>query len=90
MSIRRRDFLKTSVGAAIGAGMASSGCADSTASEAGAFDGLVSMTEDVVPISDGERWRRIEKAQSLMAAAEIDAVYLDVGTSMEYFTAVRM
>ena len=90
MSIRRRDFLKTSVGAAIGAGVASSGCADKPNSEAGAFDGLVSMTEDVVPISDEERWRRIEKAQSLMAAAEIDAVYLDVGTSMEYFTAVRM
>jgi len=90
MSIRRRDFLKTSVGAAIGAGVASSGCAKKPAPEAGIFDDLVSMTEDVAPISDEERWRRIEKAQQLMSAAGIDAVYLDVGTSMEYFTDVRM
>ncbi len=90
MSIRRRDFLKTSVGAAIGAGVASSGCAKKPAPEAGIFDDLVSMTEDVAPISDEERWRRIEKAQRLMSAAGIDAVYLDVGTSMEYFTDVRM
>ncbi len=90
MVIGRRDFLKTSMGAAIGAGVAGTGCAKPPAPAAGVIDGLVPMTDDVVPISDEERWGRIEKAQRLMAANAMDAVYLDVGTSLEYFTDVRM
>lgn len=54
------------------------------------LDGLTPMTEGIVPIKDDERWQRIEKAQRLMAAGGMDAVFLDVGTSLEYFTGVRM
>ena len=72
MVIGRRDFLKTSMGAAIGVGVAGSGCAKPPAPAAGVFDGLVPMTDDVVSISDEERWRRIEKAQRLMAANAMD------------------
>ena len=90
MRIRRRDFLKTSAGVAIGAVATGSGCTTTQAPAAAQFDDLVSMTDDVVPISDEERWQRIENAQRKMAAADIDAVYLDVGTSLQYFTDVRM
>ena len=90
MKIRRRDFLKTSAGVAIGAVATGSGCTTTKAPAAAQFDDLVSMTDDVVPISDEERWQRIENAQRKMAAADIDAVYLDVGTSLQYFTDVRM
>ncbi len=54
------------------------------------MDDYLPMTDGVVPISDEERWQRIEKAQRLMAAAGMDAVFLDVGTSLEYFTDVSM
>jgi Xaa-Pro dipeptidase len=90
MSLRRRDFLKNSMGAVIGAGLAGSGCVREQNPAGGTFENLSPMTDGVIPISDDERWQRIEKAQQLMAAAGIDAVFLDVGTSLEYFTDVRM
>ena len=40
----------------------------------------------VVPITDGERRLRIEKAQRLMASEGMDAMVLEGGTSMYYFT----
>ncbi len=50
---------------------------------------LRSMTGGVVPISDGERKARIAKAQRLMAQHKIDAIYLEPGSSMSYFTGMR-
>jgi Xaa-Pro dipeptidase len=47
------------------------------------------MTGGVVPISDEERRGRIEKARRLMAASHLDAIYLESGTSLFYFTGVR-
>jgi len=47
------------------------------------------MTGDVVPISDEERLGRIEKAKRLMKANGIQAIYLEAGTSMFYYTGVR-
>jgi Xaa-Pro dipeptidase len=78
------------MGAAIGAGFVGTGCAKRPATEPGAMKHLVPMTDGVVPISDEERWRRIENAQRLMRAGGMEAVFLDVGTSLEYFTDVRM
>src|SRR6266496_1597526 len=43
----------------------------------------------VVPISDDERRSRIEKARRLMAANKIEAIVLEPGTSMLYFTGTR-
>ncbi|MBL7876448.1 MAG: aminopeptidase P family protein, partial [Cyclobacteriaceae bacterium] len=42
-----------------------------------------------VPISLDERKTRIEKAQRLMVENKIEAIYLDGGTTMEYFTGIR-
>ena len=47
------------------------------------------MTTGVEPISLKERQSRIEKARRLMAENGIDAMYLDGGTGLEYFTGVR-
>jgi len=44
------------------------------------------MTEGVVPISVEERKARIARAQALMAAEGLDALVLDSGTSLVYFT----
>jgi len=46
------------------------------------------MTQNVVPIGVAERESRIEKAQRLMVEAKIEALVLDAGTSMEYFTGI--
>jgi len=61
MTLHRRDFLKTSMSATLGAGVAASGCANRQAApEAGILGGLTLMTEGIVPIKDDERWQRIE------------------------------
>ena len=47
------------------------------------------MTEKVVPITLEERKSRIEKAQRLMREQRIDAIYLEPGSTMFYFTGMR-
>ena len=44
------------------------------------------MVEGVIPISLAEIQSRISKAQRLMQEQEIDALVLDAGTSLRYFT----
>lgn len=90
MTIKRRDFIRVS---AVSAGAATllSGCAAPAAetSSTSPLDNLKSITGDIVPISLDERKTRIEKAQRLMVENKIEAVYLDGGTTMEYFTGIR-
>jgi len=50
---------------------------------------LRKMTAGIVPISDDERKGRIARAQRLMAEQKIDAIYLEPGSSMFYFTGMR-
>jgi Xaa-Pro dipeptidase len=47
------------------------------------------MTEGIVPISATERRARIERARRLMAENRLDAIYLEGGSSLFYFTGVR-
>jgi len=47
------------------------------------------MTSDVVPITDDERKGRIAKAQRVMGEQKIDAIYIEPGSSMYYFTGMR-
>jgi Xaa-Pro dipeptidase len=47
------------------------------------------MTGGIVPIADDERRARMEKARRLMAENKIDAVYIEGGSTMFYFTGVR-
>ena len=82
MSVKRRDFIQLS---AIAAG---TGIITGFSSFTSKNEDFRSMTDDVVPISIEERKARIEKAQRLMTGQKIEALVLDAGTSMEYFTGI--
>ncbi|MCF2857067.1 Xaa-Pro peptidase family protein [Pseudoalteromonas sp. SMS1] len=55
-------------------------------SKQAALDNLKNMTTDVTPIAEDEFKARMEKAQSYMSAHGIDALYLNAGTNLKYFT----
>ena len=66
-----------------------SSCSNGQAKEKGSpADELKSMTGDVVPITLQEREARIEKAQRLLSENKIEALILDCGTSLLYFTGI--
>ena len=50
---------------------------------------LRKMTDDIVPISMDERRSRIEQARRLMRDNKIDAIYVEPGSSMFYYTGMR-
>jgi len=90
MSIKRRYFINLSAIAAattVVAGLSS--CSNEQAKEKGSpVDELKSMTGDVVPINLQEREARVEKAQRLLSENKIEALILDCGTSLQYFTGI--
>ncbi|WP_298199589.1 Xaa-Pro peptidase family protein [Novosphingobium sp.] len=52
-------------------------------------DGLTRITDDVVPISAVERAGRMTRARALMGEAAIDAVLIEPGASLAYFTGIK-
>ncbi|MGB0217017.1 MAG: aminopeptidase P family N-terminal domain-containing protein, partial [Alteromonas oceani] len=50
---------------------------------------LSSLVGDLSPISASERRARIAKAQQLMAQQNIDAIVLEPGAAMVYFTGIQ-
>lgn len=83
--MQRRDFLQQS---AVLAGSAALGAH----TDLSAFSVPLSALKPVAPapkITDAERLARIEKARRLMADNGIDALVLEGGTSMFYYTGVR-
>lgn len=91
MSVNRRGFLKLTAGAAGAACAASEVFAAPApkAQAAGPLAALKPMTAGIVPISDDERRGRIEKARRLMIENKIDAICLEGGSSLFYYTAVN-
>lgn len=96
MNRSRRTFIQAGTVAGIGAGLA--GCNPAPAppqpptAAAGphpAIAALKPMTAGLSPITADERAARIEKARRLMADHKIEAIYLEGGSSMFYFTGVR-
>jgi Xaa-Pro dipeptidase len=90
MSIRRREFMKISAGAA--AAVLPAACSTQTPKvPAGAdpISRLQPMAGGVAPITDEERKARIEKARRLMTGNGISALFLEGGSGMLYFTGVR-
>ncbi len=83
MPLNKREFLKFS--AALGITAALPRTAAATADP----DHLQDMTGHVVPISVAERQARVAKAQRLMQASGIDALLLEAGSALVYFTGVR-
>jgi len=98
MCTDRRDFLRASAGLA-GAALVGSRFAFADTESVtdiqqrqqvpDLIQRLRKMTAGIVPISDDERKARIAKAQRLMAEQKIDAIYLEPGSSMFYFTGMR-
>jgi len=83
MTLSKRDFFK--LGAAAGGAALLAGA---TTSAARASDGLRPITGDVAPIGVEERKARVAKAQALMARHGIDAILLEPGSAMLYFTGI--
>ncbi len=79
--MRKRDFLK--LGAAVAAtSLASGGRAASQAPASRPVD-------LATPIAASERLERVRRAQSLMARNDLDAIVLEPGASMTYFSGIR-
>jgi Xaa-Pro dipeptidase len=89
MDMNRRNFIKASIAGAAGSTLTAAGCQSTETVRSGPFSELHMMTDGIVPISDEDRRARIEKAQRLMVQKKIEAIYLDSGTSMFYFTGIR-
>jgi len=91
MPIKRRDFINlAALTTATGLVSTFSSCKsnDRVNEEKSPRDNAQSMMNDVVPISVKEREARIEKAQRLLSEQNIEALILDSGTSLEYFTGI--
>ena len=50
---------------------------------------LKPMMGGISPISDEERLSRMEKARRLMTENHLDAIYIESGSSLSYFTGIR-
>ena len=96
--MRRRRFIATS---ATAAGALALGCAPAgvAASQDGGGEAMAPLPPSIrdlkplapapVPIAKAEREARIEKARRLMADNHLDAIFMEGGTSLFYFTGVR-
>lgn len=92
MSLSRRDFIRSSAVTAGSVTLLSGlqSCDPKPAAAApGPLDDLKPFPLEVPGITVDERKSRIEKAQQLMVENKINAIFLDGGTSMEYFTGIR-
>ena len=82
--MNKRDFLKLTGAAGVGAVAGSTSFAATGSSTA-----LSDITAQAVPITVKERQHRVAKAQRLMQAQGIDALLLEAGSALVYFTGVR-
>ncbi|MGZ8847464.1 MAG: M24 family metallopeptidase [Pyrinomonadaceae bacterium] len=98
MCTDRRDFLRSAAGV-VGASLIGSKFAFADTTDVDSIQQpqqvpelirrLPRMTQGIVPITDDERKARIARAQRLMGEQRIDAIYLEPGTTMSYFTGMR-
>lgn len=102
MCIDRRDFLGLSAGLAGTALLTNAasvvGATSTETAGADAFQQrdlpdsirkLRKMTDGITAVSLDERRARIEKARRLMRENNIDAIYIEPGSSMFYYTGMR-
>jgi Xaa-Pro dipeptidase len=84
MAPSRRDLLRGSLAAGLGAALPAPAAA--AEEPPAALAALEPMTDGVSPITPDEHRARIRRAQQLMAEHAMDAVVLGSGTSLTYFT----
>jgi Xaa-Pro dipeptidase len=91
MSIERRKFLKYSAGSAAAVSFFSgiTGFVKSGKYSDPDWNSLHNMTGDVKPITVSERKTRIAISQQLLEKNNMQALILDAGTSLNYFTGIR-
>lgn len=80
MRMNKRQFLQ---------GSAAAGLAALLTDLSAASDDMSNIASHAVPITPAERRSRIAKAQRLMGRHDIDAVLLEAGSALTYFTGVR-
>ncbi|NVJ96927.1 MAG: aminopeptidase P family protein [Alphaproteobacteria bacterium] len=85
MIINKRDLLK--LGAASSGALALGGASAFASAESG--PGLQNITGSAQPIGVAERKARVAKAQALMQEKGLDAILLEPGSAMLYFTGIR-
>jgi len=88
MSLKRRDFISLSAITATTSFIAASCKLADKPTENKPVDTLKPMTDAVLPITVAEREARISKAQRLLSEQKMEALVLDCGTSLEYFTGI--
>ncbi|WP_367753307.1 M24 family metallopeptidase [Flavobacterium sp. WC2430] len=91
MTIKRRDFINLS-GIALTAGIITgfNSLDENQKKETVTSDTILKpMTDDVVPITVAEREERIKKAQRLLTENNMQALVLDAGTGLKYFTGIN-
>ena len=90
MTVKRRDFISlTAMAAAAGLVTNLNSCAPGQKETPASTNSLKSMAADAVPISVTERAARIAKAQRLLLEQKMEALVLDCGTSLKYFTGIN-
>src|SRR5882724_11200216 len=92
MHLKRRDFINlsaTTAATAMISGISSCKSREEKQEKKVLTGDLQLMTNDVVPVTKEEREARIEKAQRLLVEQKIEALLLDAGTSMKYFTGIN-
>lgn len=80
--MNKRQFLKLSGVAGLAATVPATAFAQKSVA-------LKSITDNAKPISVEERLQRVAKAQELMRDANVDALLLEAGSALIYFTGVR-
>jgi Xaa-Pro dipeptidase len=96
MCTDRRGFLRLSAGVAGAALLSGNVLAETETTQSSqqrdlpeSIRKLKKMTDGVAPISAAERNGRIEKARRLMRANRIDAIYIEPGATMSYYTGMH-
>ncbi|MDQ6634417.1 MAG: Xaa-Pro peptidase family protein [Gemmatimonadota bacterium] len=87
--LSRRELLKAAAIAGVATVGARARLLGATDADVAELSTAPTLASPVVPISDAERLARIEKARRLMIENGLDAMLLEGGTSMFYYTGVR-
>lgn len=89
MCMDRRGFLQMSAGAMGVALAARPGATAEIPDIPESIKKLRPMTDGIAPISEDEYRTRMEKARRLMADNDIDALYIEPGSGLFYYTGIR-
>lgn len=89
MSIDRRKFLNNSVAAVSGIAVLGSTHACGSPNTQEKVSSIKPMTDGIVYIGSEERDNRLEQARKLMRENGYEAIFLESGTSLMYFTGIK-